>query len=87
MVYLGPITPRPQPVKSPARPSSITPVQAYASDQHGAGVDAAEEVAASPPGGLERRKQDRRSKSSDTMLETRAGDRRKARHAPINISI
>ncbi|HSC67756.1 MAG TPA: hypothetical protein VLC79_08705 [Cellvibrio sp.] len=87
MVYLGPITPRPQPVKSPVRPSSVTQVQAYASDQHGADVDAAPAVAVNPPGGVERRKQERRSKSTDTMLETRAGDRRKARHVPINISI
>ena len=87
MVYLGPIMPRPQPVKSPARPSSVTPVYAYASEQHGADVDAAPAIGATLPGGVERRKQDRRNKSSDPMLETRAGDRRRTRHAPINISI
>lgn len=88
MVYLGPITPRPQPVKSEVRPSRITPVRAYASDQHGASVDAAPIVEGGPPGGRERRKEDRRNKSSDPMVETRAGrDRRKARQAPINISI
>lgn len=88
MVYLGPIVPRPQPVKSPVRPSSITPVTPYASDAHGAGVDAAEVVGATAPAGVERRKENRRSKSSDPLLETRAGrDRRKARHVPINISI
>jgi hypothetical protein len=88
MVYLGPITPRPQPVKAPARPTSTTPVQAYASDARGANVNAAPVVGATPPNGVERRKEDRRSKSSDPMLETRAGrDRRKAKQAPINISI
>jgi hypothetical protein len=88
MVYLGPITPRPQSVKTPVRPASITPVQAYASDAHGANVSTAPAVAATPPNGIERRKEDRRSKSSDPMLETRAGrDRRKAKQAPINISI
>lgn len=89
MVYLGPIVPRPQPVKSPVRPSSITAVRAYASDPHGADVDAAPVVGAEPPTGIERRKEDRRNKSSDPMLETRAGrDRRKAKRAPpINISI
>lgn len=88
MVYLGPIIPRPQPVKTPIRPTRITPVQAYASDAHSAGVDAAPAVGATPPNGIERRKEERRSKSSDPMLETRAGrDRRKAKQAPINISI
>lgn len=89
MVYLGPIIPRPQPVNTPVRPTRITPVQAYASDAHGADVDAAPAVSIGPPGGKERRKEDRRSKSTDPMLETRAGrDRRKARQAPpINISI
>lgn len=88
MVYLGPIIPRPQPVKTPVRPTRITPVTAYASDAHGADVDAAT-VVVGPPEGRERRKEDRRNKSSDPMLETRAGrDRRKAKQAPpINISI
>ena len=89
MVYLGPITPRPQSVKSPVRPSSTTAVRSYASDPHGAGVDAAPAVGAGSPTRVERRKEDRRSKSSDPLLETRAGrDRRKAKQAPpINISI
>jgi len=89
MVYLGPIIPRPQPVKTPIRPTRITAVTAYASDAHGADVDAAPVVSAGPPGGRERRREDRRNKSSDPMLETRAGrDRRKAKQAPpINISI
>lgn len=89
MVYLGPIIPRPQPVKTPARPTRITPVQAYASDAHGADVDAAPVMGTTLPNGIERRKENRRSKSSDPMLETRAGrDRRKAKQAPpINISI
>jgi len=89
MVYLGPITPRPQPVKTPVRPTRVTPAQGYASDAHGADVDAAQAVPVAPPNGIERRKEDRRSKSTDPMLETRAGrDRRKAKQAPpINISI
>lgn len=88
MVYLGPITPRPQSVKSPSRPSSVTSVRAYASDPHGADVDAAPVVGSGPPAGVERRKEDRRSKSSDPLLETRAGrDRRKSPQKPINISI
>ncbi len=88
MVYLGPITPRPQPVKSPARPSSITAVTPYANDQHGLNVDAAPVVGAGPPGGIERRKQDRRNKSGEHLVETRAGkDRRKSPKPSINISI
>ncbi|WP_039913192.1 hypothetical protein [Cellvibrio mixtus] len=88
MVYLGPITPRPQPVKNPARPTSITPVRAYASDQHGIDVDAAPAIGVGPPGGVERRKQDRRSKSGEHLVETRAGkDRRKSPKPSINISI
>ncbi|MEN0037755.1 MAG: hypothetical protein AAGC78_11850 [Cellvibrio sp.] len=89
MVYLGPIIPRPQPVKTPVRPTRITPVQGYASDAHGADVDAAQAMEVALPNGVERRKEDRRNKSSDPMLETRAGrDRRKAKQAPpINISI
>ncbi|WP_049629136.1 hypothetical protein [Cellvibrio sp. pealriver] len=88
MVYLGPINPRPQSVKTPLRPSSVTAVRAYASDAHGAGVDAAPVVGVGPPGGVERRKQDRRSKSGEHLVETRAGkDRRKASQASVNISI
>lgn len=88
MVYLGPITPRPQPVKTPVRASSITPVTPYANDQHGANVDAAPALGVSPPGGIERRKQDRRNKSGEHLVETRAGkDRRKSPKPSINISI
>lgn len=90
MVYLGPITPRPQSVKTPTRPTQVTAVQAYASEARGAAVDAAMPIGAEAPDGVERRKNDdRRNKSSDPLLETRAGrDRRKARQAPpINISI
>lgn len=88
MVYVGPITPRPQPVKNPARPSSVTAVRAYASDPQGADVDAAAPVGVGPPGGVERRKGDRRNKSGDHLLETRAGkDRRKSTQASINVII
>lgn len=87
MVYLGPIQPRPASVKAPSRPASTTAVTAYANehqkDDHSAGLDAV-----GPPGGVERRKQDRRSKSGAAMLETRAGkDRRKSPQPSISISI
>jgi len=87
MVYLGPIQPRPASVKAPSRPSSTTAVTAYANehqkDDHSAGLDAI-----GPPGGVERRKQDRRNKSGAAMLETRAGkDRRKSPQPSISITI
>jgi hypothetical protein len=87
MVYLGPIQPRPNPVKAPSRPSSTTAVTAYANehqkDDHSAGLEAI-----GPPGGVERRKQDRRNKSGAAMLETRAGkDRRKSPQPSISITI
>lgn len=88
MVYVGPITPRPQPVKTSPRPSSVTAVRAYAGDPQGADVDAANPVGVGPPGGVERRKGDRRNKSGEHLVETRAGkDRRKSSHASINITI
>jgi hypothetical protein len=88
MVYLGPVTPRPQSIKAPSRPSSTTAVRAYASDQHGASVDSAPTIAVGPPGGIERRKQDRRGKSGEHMVETRTGkDRRRSPQTDINISI
>ncbi len=88
MVYLGPITPRPQPVNTPSRPSNVTAVRAYAQDQHGADVDAAPAVNVGPPGGVERRKQDRRNKSGDHLVETRGGkDRRKSVQVKIDIII
>ena len=87
MVYLGPIQPRPASVKAPSRPASTTAVTAYANehqkDDHSAGLDAV-----GPPGGVERRKQDRRNKSGAAMLETRAGkDRRKSPQPSISITI
>lgn len=87
MVYLGPIIPRPLPVNTPLRSSGVTAVRAYASDPHGADVDAATAVVG-PPGGVERRKQNRRNKSAGHLIETRTGgDRRKSDQASINISI
>jgi hypothetical protein len=89
MVYLGPIQPRPVSVKAPSRPAATTAVSAYANehqkDERSAGLDAI-----GPPGGVERRKQqrDRRNKSATAMLETRAGkDRRKSPQPSISISI
>lgn len=87
MVYLGPIQPRPVSVKVPSRPAATTAVSPYANEnqrqQRSAGLDAI-----GPPGGVERRKQDRRNKSDQTIVETRAGrDRRKAPKTTINISI
>lgn len=87
MVYLGPIHPRPVSVKAPSRPSATTAVSPYANEnqqqQPSAGLDAI-----GPPGGIERRRQDRRNKAGRTIVETRAGrDRRKAPKTTINISI
>lgn len=87
MVYLGPIQPRPVSVKAPSRLAATTAVSAYASENNrqecSAGLDAI-----GPPGGVERRKQDRRHKAGQPMVETRAGrDRRKALQTTINISI
>ncbi len=87
MVYLGPIQPRPVSVKAPSRPTATTAVSPYANEhqqqQRSAGLDAV-----GPPGGIERRKKDRRSKADQTIVETRAGrDRRKAPQTTINISI
>ena len=87
MVYLGPIQPRPVSVKAPSRPSATTAASPYANEnqqqQRSAGLDAI-----GPPGGVERRKQDRRHKADQTIVETRAGrDRRKAPKTTINISI
>ncbi len=88
MVYLGPVTPRPQSVKAPSRPSNTTAVRAYASDQQGATVNSAPALAVGPPNGIERRKQDRRNKSGEHMVETRTGkDRRRSPKTDINISI
>ncbi len=88
MVYIGPVSPRPQSLKAPSRPSSTTAVRAYASDQHGASVDSAQELAVGPPGGIERRKQDRRNKPGEHMVETRTGkDRRRSSKTDINISV
>lgn len=89
MVYLGPVQPRPVSVKVPTRPAAINAVTAYANEQQkgnrSAGIDLI-----GPPGGVERRKQerDRRNKSAAAMLETRAGrDRRKSPQPSISISI
>jgi hypothetical protein len=87
MVYLGPIQPRPVSVKAPSRPAATTAVSAYANehqkDDRSAGLDAI-----GPPGGVERRKQDRRNRSGASMLETRAGkDRRKSPQPSISVSI
>ncbi|MFC3115180.1 hypothetical protein [Cellvibrio fontiphilus] len=86
MVYLGPIQPRPVSVKVPSRPTTTTAVTPYANEnqqQPSAGLGAI-----GPPGGVERRKGDRRSKSDQTIVETRAGrDRRHSPATSVNISI
>lgn len=88
MVYLGPINPRPERVKTLLRPPNVTAVRAYASEAQGASVDAAPNMGVAAPGGIERRKQDRRNKTDQTILETRAGrDRRKAPQPKIDITI
>jgi hypothetical protein len=88
MVYLGPITPRPEPLKTPVRPSKVTAVTAYASEARSVSVTAAPVVGVGPPGGIERRKQDRRSKSGEPFVETRGGkDRRRSTHVSVNVII
>lgn len=88
MVYLGPITPRPEPVNTSGRPSKVTAVRAYASEPHNANVTATSGVSVGPPGGVERRKKDRRTKSGEHLIETRDGkDRRKSAHVSVNILI
>lgn len=87
MVYLGPIQPRPTTVSMPSRPAATTAVSPYANEnqqqQRSAGLEFV-----GPPAGVDRRKQDRRNKSDQTILETRAGrDRRKAPQPTINITI
>nr|WP_324259655.1 hypothetical protein [Cellvibrio fontiphilus] len=87
MVYLGPIQPRPVSVKVPSRPRVTTAVTPYANEsqqqERSAGLGAI-----GPPGGVERRKADRRSKSDQTIVETRAGrDRRQSLATTVNISI
>ena len=88
MVYLGPITPRPEPLQTSGRPSKVTAVRAYASEAQNASVTAAPVVGVGPPGGVERRKKDRRTKSGEHLIETRDGkDRRKSAHVSVNIVI
>lgn len=87
MVYLGPIQPRPVSLKAPSRPATTTAVNPYASE-HPKDEPSAGLAAVGPPGGIERRKQDRRSKSGNHLLETRAGkDRRKSPQPSISVSI
>ncbi len=87
MVYLGPIQPRPVSVKMPSRPTATTAVNPYANEHQKDGPSAGLD-ALGPPGGIERRKQDRRNKSRDHLVETRAGkDRRRSPQPSINISI
>ena len=87
MVYLGPIQPRPTSVKVPSRPAATTAVSPYANEhqqqERSAGLDLI-----GPPGGIERRKKDRRSSSGQPLLETRVGrDRRKTPQPTINVTI
>lgn len=88
MVYLGPIQPRPVSVKAPSRPTTTTAVTAYAKEQQRGERAALLSPLNGAPGGIERRKEDRRNKNGQPMVETRAGrDRRKAPQTTINISI
>lgn len=88
MVYLGPIQPRPVSVKAPSRPATTTAVTAYAKEQQRGERTAMLNPLNVAPGGVERRKEDRRNKNGQAIVETRAGrDRRKAPQTTINISI
>lgn len=87
MVYLGPIQPRPQALNLPSRPAEVPAVNPYANEKHldqpSAGL-----AFVGPPGGIERRKQDRRRNRANPILETRdCRDRRKNPQPAIDISI
>ncbi len=83
MVYLGPIEPRSLKVNKP------TQVQSVAASSSVRRVEEQEPVPQfGEPGFVERRKGDRRQKSKNPMLETRAGkDRRRYGAGSINISV
>lgn len=85
MVYLGPIEPRSLRVKTPSNPSEV---RAVAETDASHAVEAREEVpAASQPGFVERRKQDRRKNPKSPMLETRAGKDRRKGNSTISVSV
>jgi hypothetical protein len=94
MLYLGPLETRQRLQQlASSRPRTITAISPYAKELKGTTVyvsrDDDEDVYLDPPYGIERRvNPDRRAKSDDPFLETRAGkDRRKARRPSISISI
>lgn len=90
MVYLGPIELRYAPVQN--RNYRLQPTTAVAAYGKGRTVPVESETAEADelsaiPGGIERRKRDRRDHRDNPLLETRTGrDRRKSK-ATINISI
>jgi hypothetical protein len=92
MLYLGPLETRQRLQQlASSRPKTTTAISAYAKEVRGTTVYMTQEEEAAtvnlPPNGVERRiNPDRRAKSDDPFLESRAGkDRRKSRR--INISI
>lgn len=81
MVYLGPLYPRPAPVKTSRAPAAASALNPYTRDS-------LKLEAVGPPDGIERRKQERRRQSGQTIVETRAGrDRRRSPQTTINISV
>lgn len=84
MVYIGPINPRPQPVDLRVRPSSVTPVSAFAENPDSSTISASQ----LPPGGVERRRGERRRSNGRFVIETRvSGDRRRSNQPKIDIKI
>ncbi len=95
MLYLGPLETRQRLQQlASSRPKTTTAISAYAKEVRGSTVYVTHEEDQTldtdlPPNGIERRSNpDRRAKSDNPFLETRAGkDRRKVRRPSINISI
>ncbi len=94
MLYLGPLETRQRLQQlASSRPQATTAITAYAREVKGTTVfvspDEDESTFDLPDYGIERRvNPDRREKSDNPFLETRAGkDRRKIRRPSINISI
>jgi len=87
MVYLGPIELRHTRVKTnPYRQQPTTAVSAYGKGRD-LPINSETDQIIEAPGGIERRRQERRGQGDNPLLETRTGrDRRKSKTS-INISI
>jgi hypothetical protein len=85
MVYLGPVEPRSLRVKNPNSPSEVRAVvQSNAIHPVGSHDELQPNT---PPGFVERRKQNRRKSPKSPMLETRAGKDRRKGNSTISISV